>query len=85
MSYTDEVHFDQNGIVFALRQQGEVRVDDVIVELPYTDFFTGVTVKNAGSNYVVSIIFAFSILQKYNDNYKYDFEPHIFEDNIALF
>ena len=54
-SYLDKVMLDFEGTVFSLGQGREVRIDDTIYSLPVRHA-SGVTVRKAGSNFVVSFV-----------------------------
>ena len=53
VAYTEEIRLEFDGNVFALRQGGEVRVNGINANLP-VNHPSGVTIRSAGSSFVVS-------------------------------
>ena len=54
VAYTNVVNLEYSGAVFSLRQGGDVRVDEIKVNLPFRHK-SGVKIQSAGSTRVVSI------------------------------
>lgn len=56
MAYTEELRLELNGTVFALRQGGEVRINDVKVSTPVIHP-AGIIIRSVGRKDVVSLEF----------------------------
>ena len=82
VAYTEELRLEYEGVVFALRQDGEIRIDNVMVSTPVMHP-TGVMIRNQGSSYVVRYLISSGLLpiDKISNN---SIEGFIFLSNLIF-